>query len=103
MIKVKIRKEHNKIKEIMISGHALYDDYGQDIVCAAVSSTVITTINGIQTINDTIDHQQEKDSLTIRVIKEDDITYKLLDSMVNNLEELAKDYKENIKIIIKEG
>ena len=50
-----------------------------------------------------IAYQQEKDALTIRVIKEDDITYKLLDSMVNNLEELAKDYKENIKIIIKEG
>ena len=42
MIKVEI--ENNKIE---IKGHANYDDYGKDIVCASVSSIVITTINAI--------------------------------------------------------
>ena len=45
MIKVKLLKDNNKIKKIIIGGHALYDDFGKDIVCAAVSSTVITSIN----------------------------------------------------------
>ena len=45
MIKVKLIKDSNKVKEITIKGHALYDDFGKDIVCAAVSSTVITSVN----------------------------------------------------------
>ena len=43
MIKVDLTKEN----VITISGHANYDDKGKDIVCASVSSIVITTINAI--------------------------------------------------------
>lgn len=41
MIKVKLTKNNNYYKRIIITGHANYDDFGKDIVCAAVSSTVI--------------------------------------------------------------
>ena len=34
-------------KEIIIEGHAMYEDYGKDIVCAACSSIVTTSVNGI--------------------------------------------------------
>ena len=47
MIHVKVEKEHAKYKKIAISGHAMYDDYGKDIVCSAASSIVTTTVNGI--------------------------------------------------------
>ena len=46
MIKIKVTD-----KTISILGHANYDDYGKDIVCAAVSATVITTVNGILSID----------------------------------------------------
>ena len=45
MIKVKLTRDSNKIKKVTIKGHALYADFGKDIVCAAVSSTVITSVN----------------------------------------------------------
>ena len=38
-------------KNISITGHAMYDDFGKDIVCSAVSSIVITSLNGILSIN----------------------------------------------------
>ena len=97
MIKISIKYEENKIKEVLIKGHALYDDYGKDIVCAAVSSIVITTINAILSIN--------KDSITfdetvmIKVIKNDEITDKLLINMINLLKELEHDYPNNIKFL----
>ena len=47
MIKVSVLKENRKYKKITILGHAMYDDYGKDIVCSACSSIVITTVNGI--------------------------------------------------------
>ena len=42
MIKIKILKDYIEVK-----GHANYDDFGKDIVCASVSSIVITTVNAI--------------------------------------------------------
>ena len=47
MIKVKLTKNNNYYKRIIITGHANYDDFGKDIVCAAASSIFITTVNSI--------------------------------------------------------
>ena len=45
MIKVIVQKEQNNYKKIDVTGHALYDDFGKDIVCASTSSIIITSIN----------------------------------------------------------
>lgn len=95
MIKVEL-----KDNLITIKGHAGYDDKGKDIVCASVSSIVITTINGIIEINkDAIDYSDLDNEIVIRKLKEDDIVNKLLNNMILLLESLEKDYKEYIKII----
>ena len=75
MIKVSIVKENSKYKKISILGHAMYDDYGKDIVCSACSSIVITTVNGILALN--------KDSLSY---------------MVSLLKELEGNYPNNIEV-----
>jgi len=89
-------------KNISIKGHALYDDYGKDIVCSAVSSIVITTINGIISINsDAINYRMLKDGLVIEIRSFDDVTLKLIDNMLELLTKLSNDYPKNI--LIKEG
>ena len=95
MIKVEI--ENNKIE---IKGHATYDDYGKDIVCASVSSIVITTINAIIEFDpESIYYEDLNNRILIKKLKDDDITNKLINNMVELLEELEKSYKDNIKII----
>ncbi len=95
MIKVEI--ENNKIE---IKGHANYDDYGKDIVCASVSSIVITTINAIIEFDpDSIYYEDLNNRILIKKLKDDDITNKLINNMIELLEELEKSYKDNIKII----
>lgn len=95
MIKVEI-----KDNLITIKGHAGYDDKGKDIVCASVSSIVITTINGIIEINpDAIDYSDLDNEIIIRKLKEDETVNKLLNNMILLLENLEKDYKDYIKII----
>lgn len=95
MIKVEI--ENNKIE---IKGHANYDDYGKDIVCASVSSIVITTINAIIEFDpESIYYEDLNNRILIEKLKDDDITNKLIDNMIELLEELEKSYKDNIKII----
>ena len=95
MIKVEI--ENNKIE---IKGHANYDDYGKDIVCASVSSIVITTINAIIEFDpESIYYEALNNRILIEKLKDDDITNKLINNMIELLEELEKSYKDNIKII----
>lgn len=50
MIKVKFSKSANSYQGFSISGHAGFAEYGEDIVCAGVSSAVQLTINGITEI-----------------------------------------------------
>ncbi len=94
---IKIYLSDNEIK---VSGHARYADYGKDIVCASVSSIVITTINAIIEIdNEAIDYSDLDNEIIIRIIKEDEIVNKLIKNMILLLESLEKDYKDYIKII----
>lgn len=98
MIKVNVLV-NDKIKEIKITGHANYDEYGKDIVCSATSSIVITTINAILLFDEGyIDYKEEKDKFTIKVNKHDDILEKLITNMLNMLKELENDYPKYIKI-----
>ena len=38
MIKIDIKKVKGNISSVCLTGHAMYDDFGKDIVCAGVSS-----------------------------------------------------------------
>lgn len=49
MIEITIRTNEKSIcNGFTINGHAEYNEYGKDIVCAAVSVLVINTINSIE-------------------------------------------------------
>ena len=94
MIKVNIRKNHIEIK-----GHAMYDDYGKDIVCAAVSSIVITTINAILSFDkNAINYENKEGYINIDIVSESETTKKLINNMVKLLKDLEQDYQKNIKI-----
>ena len=99
MIKVSIKKTKEKIQEITIDGHALYDDFGKDIVCASVSSIVITTVNAIFMIDKDAINYEDKPSFKIKILKENEIINKLVLNMINLLKELEKDYPKNIKFL----
>ena len=98
MIKVEVNK-----KSISIIGHANFSTYGKDIVCAAASSVVITSIEALASFDkESVDIIQNKDKLEIKINKEDNITNTLIQNMLNCLTELANKYPKNIKITNKE-
>ena len=98
MIKIEVKK-----KNISIVGHANYDEYGKDIVCAAVSSIVITSIEAIASFDkNAIEVTKSKDKLEIKIEKGNNITNTLIKNMLNCLTELTEKYPKNIKIINKE-
>ena len=103
MIKVSVTKKNQQIQEVSIQGHAMYDDFGKDIVCAAVSACVITTVNGILEIDkDWILAKQDSKGVLIQVQNSSDVCQTLLANMISLLEELHDQYPKNLKIISKE-
>ena len=98
MIKIKLENKNNNLKKIIIKGHAMYDDFGKDIVCAAVSSTVITSVNACLSIDENSIIYDDNNGLEITVKKDDIITKKIIENMVSNLQELEKAYPKNIQI-----
>ena len=99
MIKVSVLKENRKYKQITILGHAMYDDYGKDIVCSACSSIVITTVNGILALKKGgLDYLVSKKGMTINVKSDDETTQILVNNMVSLLKELEGNYPNNIEV-----
>lgn len=99
MIKVKITKDKDKITSISVLGHAMYADFGKDIVCSAVSSIVTTTINGILSLDkEGLSYKVNKEGLTINNIKNDYIVETLLNNMISLLKELETNYPTNVEV-----
>ena len=98
MIKVRINKKDDIIESIECIGHANYDVYGKDIVCASFSTMVITTINAILEIDHEAISYTDNNNLKIINIKKDNITNSLLKNLVNMIYELKENYDKNIDI-----
>lgn len=99
MIQIHIKETEKEVKEITISGHAGYSHVGNDIVCAAVSSIVITSINAILRLDqDAIQYEEDEGFISINVLKHDKVTVTLITNLIELLIELQNDYKKYIKI-----
>ena len=100
MIKVYYKKNCDVVEEINISGHAMYDAKGKDIVCAGVSAALTTTINGILAFDkDSINYSGDN-PVVITNIKKDKITNNLLSNFLDILKQMECKYQKNI--IVKE-
>lgn len=98
MIVIKIIK-NDQIDKISIKGHADYSVIGKDIVCSAVSSIAITSINAILKIDETsIKYRQADGLLEVEILKHTDTIDKIIENMIEMFEDLENQYKKNIKI-----
>lgn len=94
MIKINISKD-----KIIIKGHAEYDEKGKDIVCAAVSTIVTTSVNAILRFDkEAITYLDNDGYLEINILKHSKEVDILISNMLDLLEELENDYKKYIKI-----
>ena len=83
----------------MIKGHAEFNDYGKDIVCASVSSIAITSINAIIRIDkDAIDYSQDEGFIEVKIKRHSEVIDVLLENMISLFKELESQYKNNVKI-----
>ncbi len=83
---------------ITISGHANYDEYGKDIVCASVSSIVYTTVNGILSLDNKSINFIDEDKMEIAILDDSRVVDVLINNMLDLLKDLELKYPKNLKI-----
>ena len=88
-------------------GHAFFDSYGKDIVCASISVLMINTINSIESLcNGSFDlKENEEDGILGIGLKDPDKTdiQLLIKSLKLGLDGICSEYGEKyLKVITKE-
>lgn len=97
MIKCIVNKD-DKVKSVVISGHANYSEYGTDIVCSAVSMLSYAIANkliqlGYKKVVNITDNKFE----FINNVENTDVNL-LLDTLVDGLYMVSDQYAKYIKI-----
>ena len=107
MIKIKIQRQKDKITYFEIKGHANFSKYGEDIICAAVSSVGQMTVNGLI---ETLKLKKklkftEEDGYIVCDLKNSGLTEEelekadiLVESMYSYLKDVAKNYNDFVKL-----
>ena len=94
MINITVKKRNGNYLEFVSKGHAGYAEEGQDIVCAAVSALIITTVNSLEKFTDDKFDVQEKDGF-VSIHFRNDLSERgmlLMDSLLLGLTEIAGSY-----------
>ena len=102
MIKFKVeRNKAGKIVGLEVNGHAGFAECGSDIVCAAVSTAVQMTINGIEVQNLADISYSVNDGYLVCEIpeKREEGADLLLNSLMIMIYEIAKQYKKYLFIL----
>ena len=106
MIQISIIRHNNEYSQIKAFGHAEYDDYGKDIICAAVSVLIINAANSLEKFtNDLIMAETHEDGTTEILLKEHPSkeTVLLIDSLILGLEGIRNQYgKKYLSVDYKE-
>lgn len=104
MIRVEFTKSGELLTSFSVSGHAGYDDYGHDIVCASVTSAVQLTANGITEVLGLPAKVDVEENL-IRVTlprQQREKGQPFLQALLLHLRLLAQDYEGTIQVNLSE-
>lgn len=86
------------------SGHSGYSEAGSDIVCAAVSSAVMLTVNScIDGFNVDAVPEVFDDTVRFTVNKKSSDADRLIGALKEHLEALSEEYPENVAVTIEES
>ncbi|WP_105617956.1 ribosomal-processing cysteine protease Prp [Vallitalea okinawensis] len=107
MIHVKFYQTQEEIIGVEVSGHAEYAEYGQDIVCAAVSALVFNSINSVDEFtDDSYELENNEQTGYINFLLKENISLEsklLIKSLHLGLIGISAEYGEKyIKVSVKE-
>lgn len=98
MISVNVTFIGNDVKKLTVSGHANYDKYGKDIVCAGVSAIVTGGINALESEIDNILVINKENELGVEIINSNEKIQIIINTILVQLQTIENSYAKYIKI-----
>ena len=104
MIQANFTKTEGKLTAFSLKGHAGFDEFGKDIVCASVTSAVQLTANAItEVLKVKADVQVLDNQIRLTLPKNPpQEALHFMDALMLHLEILAEDYEGTIKVKVSE-
>lgn len=103
MVSVEFKSVNDKLMSLTMSGHAESADYGEDLVCAGISSIVFGALNGFdQLANQKFNITVEDNYVNVSATDDACIVNKLLNFVLIQLQTVEHQYPNNINIKIME-
>ena len=104
MITAKFQKDADGIcRGFSVEGHAMFDEKGKDIVCAAVSILTINTVNALEQFTDADFSLDTENGIALRFTTVPDEKAKLLtDTYLLGLQGIEKEYNDYFRLLIEE-
>ncbi len=104
MIQADFTRSEGKLTAFSLRGHAGYDDYGKDIVCASVTSAVQLTANAItEVLKVRADVQVLDNQIRMKLPEKcSQEALHFMEALLLHLEILAEDYEGTIKVKVSE-
>lgn len=103
MISVNVSFIGKDVKKLTVSGHANYDKYGNDLVCAGVSAIVMGGINAFEDEFNNVEIIIQDDLLGVIVNNNNDRVQIILNTIIIQLQTIEESYAKHIKINKKRG
>lgn len=85
-----------------VSGHAGYAPYGEDIVCASVTSALQLTANGVTEILDAGTVRVEENEIFLTLTGENRCAFAFLQALHLHVTLLQQEYPEHIQLTVME-
>ena len=93
-----------RIRRFTVSGHAGFDDPGQDIVCAGVSAVTVGAVNAVEKLTGVVPESSMRGGWLSAIVPEcgdaerDRQVQWLLEGMIVSLETIAASYAKYVQI-----
>ena len=106
MINISINiNDEGQVESFDMSGHAMFDEHGKDIVCAGASAVVFGSVNAIINMTEADPSiQMDEDTGYFSFMAPDASDEKmqvLLEGMVISLKTIEEEYGEHIRLVYK--
>ena len=101
MIKAKIIYQQTSYI-LDVNGHANYANYGNDIVCSAVTTAVFTTLGLIEKLlnNEQYNLIQDEGSIHLEVKEQNEMIDLIFQNLIDVLDNIERQYPKNLKLEI---
>ncbi|MEF9920400.1 MAG: ribosomal-processing cysteine protease Prp, partial [Erysipelotrichaceae bacterium] len=97
--KICIQTQNEKVISLNIKGHAEYKEYGEDTVCAGVSSIAIGLLNALDLLNAECTCSMDNNKISVLVNNRDnEQTQIILKTGIIQLETIQESYEAFIKL-----